>query len=358
MNARQPSESELKKSELENLLDTDPGRNIILHDLSTTAYDSLRFVNKSMFNFFKRHPVQSLVYYLVHKPDEKSVWDILNAYPHLLNFQFKKVVFQKYTATNMTPLQLAHSAGDIEMRDNVFEPLFIQHYGDEQKGIEEMQKQISELKNIHKPFDFGLIMQAISNEPFNLGKDETNRWILSPAMLAAIDVFIEEYDENQPKIFDKAMLFSWETLGKFAEAYAANAAQWGGNNYYLRCALTEEAVLREVILRAPENDKQRFNQGIYYFQQANPEQFKRWQKNRDDASFDDSLKARSVNFNLRASCSDIIFGRAAMRGGWCGVPTVAVGVAAVTKFLSNKNFKLAELMQPHPVHQSTGRVKF
>jgi hypothetical protein len=96
-----------------------------------------------------------------------------------------------------------------------------------------MQKQISEIKNVHKPFNFGPIIEVISKELFNLGQDAEGRYILSPAMLAAIDKFNKEYDENQPKIIDKGMQFRWETLEEFGVAYAAAANEWN-NHYYLR----------------------------------------------------------------------------------------------------------------------------
>lgn len=312
MKARPPSK-------LENILDTDPGQ-IILRSLNETDYRQIRLVNYSLYQFFNS-PSPTIVltrleYHFAQVPNEEKAEGLLRSRQtpmlqkynlNLLDIEFEKVVFPLYTVTNVTLLQLVHGAGDIEMRDNVLKPLFIERYGSKEKGIEEMQKQISEMKNFHKGFDFGPILQAISNELFNLGQDATDRWILSPAMLAAIEKFNKEYDESQPKAIDKGMQFRWETLQEFSDAYAAAAAQWN-NNYYLKCALSEDVVLSRILCYATKNDKQRFNQGLYHLQKDNKELFKRMQKTRDGHDFDAALKKPSLDFVLDSSCLDIVYG--------------------------------------------------
>lgn len=343
------------RSELENILDTDPGQNIILRELDVLDWRPLMLANSSMHQFFnKLSPdiwLDKLKNPLAQKPDEKKTRFILRRNPNLLNVEIKEVVLPRYTLTNMTPLQLAQSAGDFEMRDNVLKPLFIEFYGDEDKAIEKMQEQIAELKNFHKAFDFGPIIQAISNETFTLGKDRaTNKCILSPETLAAIETFQKDYDASQPKIIDKAMQFRWETLQEFSDAYHDAAVRW--NYDYKKCALLEDAALATVLGFATENDKQRFNQGIYYLQKDNPEPFNRMKKTRDGHDFDAALKKPSVDFLLHGSCVDIIFGQ---RGR---VGSGERGADRDTKFLSSKNFKLAELMQPEPRIQSRSCVMF
>ncbi len=328
MKARPPSE-------LEKLLSTDPGQNIILRSLDVMDYSRLRLANYSMFQFFQNLPadfwLDKLEYFLAHRPDERRVRFILKRNLNFLNFEFKEVKFPLYTVTNATPLQLVHGAGDIEMRDETLKPLFEERYGSKEKGIEEMQKQISEMKNVHKRFDFGPIIQAISNELFNHGKDAaTNKWILSPAFLAAYEKFQTDYAAHQHKTIDKGMQFRWETLQELSDAYRDAAALWNHDNK--KCALLEDAVLAEVLRYATKNDKERFNQGLYYLQKDRPEPFKRSQKTRDGYDFDEALKKQSSDFLLNSSCVDIIYaGRSCV--GW---PLRAAGLHVYKIFVEQK----------------------
>lgn len=306
-----------KLSNLEKVLDTDVGQNTILSFLDTKDYHQLMLVNRRHQFFNKLSPsvlLPRLIYHFAQVPDEAKANFMFRRNPklNLLNVEITKVEFPSYIVTNVTLLQLVHGAGDIEMRDRVLKPLFEEQYGKE-KGIEEMKRQIGEMKNVHKPFDFWPIIQAISNESFNNGKDEQGRWILSVNTLAAIEKFRKDFDDNQPKVIDKAMQFRWQTLQDFNDAYDSAAAYWHYN--YYKCALIEDAVQAWVLRYATQNDKQRFNQGVYYLQRKDPEPFYRSQTNRSGYSFDDSLLRPSVDFVLNGSCVDIVLGETRVASG-------------------------------------------
>jgi len=352
MKARQPSP-------LENLLIKDPGQNNILSRLDVTDYVRLSRTCYSMSEFFKKplsinSPI-ALQYYINQEPNDDRVKFILRNNLNLLNVEFKKVIGKTQTFLNVTPLQLAYGAKD-DVMCHTLKPLFIQFHGSEKAGIDEMQRQISEMKDEHKPFDFNPIIQAISNESFNNGRDaKTNKLILSEATLAAIDQFRKDFDATQPKIIDKGMHFRWETLEELFEHYVRAAAQWNYN--YNKCSLFEDAAIALVLEYVPENGTQAFNQGLYYLQKDNPEPYKRAASTRDGHNFRVALKNESVGFILTGSCVDIIYGRA---GGCAGghPATLASRCSHISKLMSSKNFKLAELMQPEPRNQSRSCIMF
>lgn len=304
---------------LDNVLDIDAKQNPLLPLLKTKDYGQLALVNKRGYHLFKTFPPDvvcfdrlspgvlehRLVYHVAFVPDEKKAATILESNLNLLNSKFKKIVFPLYAVTDVTLLQLVQGAGDIEMRDRVLMPLFIKHYGEE-KGIEEMQKQIDQMKNVHKPFDFGPIIEAISKESFNHGRDGKGRSILSPITLEAIETFRKDFDDNQPKIIEKAMQFRWETLQELNHAYGAAAQRW--NHDYQKCALLEDVVHVWVLRYAMQNDKQRFNQGLKGLQKTKPDIFQRLQTNHGKHSFDYSSSEASIEFALTGSYVDIAFG--------------------------------------------------
>jgi len=302
MKARQPSP-------LENLLGEDPGKNNILSRLDVTDYVRLSRTCYSMSEFFKAPlPIRliKLPYYINQEPNDDKVKFILRNNLSLLNFEFEKVIGETQTFLNVTPLQLAYGAKD-DVMCHTLKPLFIELYGSEQAGIDEMQRQISKMKDEHKSFDFNPIIQAISNESFNNGRDpKTNKWILSQATLAAIDQFRKDFDATQPKIVDKGMHFRWETLEELFEHYVRAATQWDYN--YNKCALFEDAAIALVLEYVPENGAQAFNQGLYYLQKDTPEPYKRAAATRDGQNFRGALKMESADFLLTGSCVDIIFG--------------------------------------------------
>jgi hypothetical protein len=327
-----------QSSELEKLLSMDPGKDIILHELDVPDYGRLAETSYNMSQFFTKLPssfwLNKLAYYLAQAPDDVKVQFIIKNNLKLLQIVFKEVVLKSRTVINVTPLQLVYGAGDGEMCGTLT-PFFEEMYGSFD-GRNEMQKQISEMKNDHKPFDFNPIIQAISNEFFNLGKDAaTGKWILNPATLAAIKIFREDFDASQPKIIDKGMHFRWETLQELNNAYAEAAVQWGYD--YKKCALLEDAAFAWVLNYVPENGAQACSQGFYYLQKNNPEPFKRMQKTRDEKNFYEALKQQSAEFLLDGSCVDIIFGGARRRVFGCA------GSAKLQNFCRAKTSNLQNL---------------
>lgn len=303
-------------SVLETILPSDSGQKIVLHHLSVEDCVNLKQTNVNLSQFFNKRPphfwISKLAYHLAQAPDDKWVQFIIKNNPNLIDVVFDKVVLKSCTIFNVTPFQLAYSGKDNGMCEKLL-PFFIKKYGIERSN-EEIQKQIQEMKNYHKPFDFTPIIQAISNELFNTGyNDQTKQLKLSKATLAAIETFNYDFDENQPKIIEKGMQFRWETFQELIDAYAKVAEQWEYD--YNKCALFEDAVFSWVLSYLPENGKQWCNQGIYYLVKDDPDPFIRMQKMRDNKNIDEVLKQRSTDFHLNGFCPDIIFGHAGERWG-------------------------------------------
>jgi hypothetical protein len=341
-------------SPLENLLVEDRGQNNILSRLGVKEFALLSGTCHNMLGFFKTPlPIYQfkLACHLVQEPSDDKVKFILRSNPNLLNFKFKKLELKSQTFFNVTPLQLAYGAKD-DVMCNTLKPFFTQLHGSKEVGITEMQKQISEMKDEHKNFDFDPIMRAISNEFFNNGRDaETNRLILSPVTLAAIEQFRNDFDTAQLKIIDKGMHFRWETLDELCDVYTEAARQWNFN--YNRCTLLEDAVLAWVLGYVPENGAQYFSQGLYYLQHVQndkPEPFKRAAITRDGHNFYEVLKNQSIDFFLRGRRVDIIYGRGSVHGitvpnalGQDGCPSLLAARHLVKNFCRAKTTKLKNL---------------
>ncbi|HLB43247.1 MAG TPA: F-box protein [Gammaproteobacteria bacterium] len=303
--------------------------------------------------------LEKLADYIVIEPNEakiKKIKKILDHYPEFLLKKIKIVI--NHTGrpiVNATPYQLAYGEGDIEMCE-MLAPYFARACGSFEAGENERQKQIRERFsdiNPGKGFDFKPIIKAIANEPFNHGEDENNKWILSEATLTAIETFRKDFDESQPKIINKGMHFRLETLKELYEEYARIAQQWQYD--YKKCALLKDGVISFVLRYVPENDAQKFKQGLYYLQVKGSERenFKRSKVTRDGYNFRGALVAVSPDFHFLGCCVDIIFGwggasylRVAPAGSapWFAWPPFAA--SSLAKFMSSKDFKLAELMQP------------
>ncbi len=206
------------------------------------------------------------------------------------------------------------------------EPIFVEVYGSEDAGIQEMERQRYEkfaedkeadekedqrakahLANILNP-----VIQAIAQEQFNLGEDADNRLILSAATLTAIETFREEFAKSQPKIIEKGMHFRNNTLLETYSAYAQVAPHW--NYSYNKCALFEDGVLSCVLSYASAKDAQECSQGLY-FRQERAEPFARSLMLRGTQNnFYAAVRAASVVFFLSGSCVDIYLG--AVARGW------------------------------------------
>jgi len=300
-------------SNLQQLLSKDEGQKAIIPAFDVKDYAHLALTNFRFSQFFKKPLLfAKFAYYLAQAPDDKEVERILNSnrqgLKELLEVEFKEVTLKMRTITHVTALQLVYGANDREMCETL-RPFFTELYGSVEAGRTAMDRQMSELKNTHKLFNFTPIINAISNESFNNGQDDKGRWILSSDTLKAISEFRETFSASQPKIIDKGMQFRWEILKEFSDAYTDAAKRW--RYCYEKCALLEDAALMWILLYLPENAKQHCNQGLYYLQKNNPEPFGRKQKVRENEkmNFDESLYQDSVDFVLAGSCVDIIYGR-------------------------------------------------
>lgn len=297
------------RSELDKLLWHDVGQ-VILPKLYVADYVSLQRVNSSLYGLFKRKLppncwLPQLAYSLAQVPHDGKVRFILQNNLDLLDVVFKEVKLQSRTVTNVTPLQLAYGAYD-DVMCATLAPFFKLKYGSLEAGNAEMQRQISELGNIHQEFDFQPIIQAITNEPFNHGYDAVGRWLLSPTTVAVIDQFRKDFAKTQPMIINTGIQFRLETLQALFDAYAESISQW--EHDYYKCALLEDAAIAWVLNYLPENIAQSFNQGLWHFQNTNPETFKRMEKTRDGKCFFETLKQQSGLFPLEGACVNIIGG--------------------------------------------------
>jgi hypothetical protein len=326
-------------------------------DLSTKDVchlaQSCRFLFHSLKPSIDQRGLMQLASHVVLEPNEIKVTAMLNAEPTLVNAVIKQV---KDSAgrmhINKTIFELAYGAGDYGMCLAI-KPFFIRVYGSEKVGIEEMERRRNQLlggesteesarKEQESKASLEMLLQpaiaAINAEQFNLGKNDDDKLILSPITLAAIETFREEFTKNQ-RTPTQGIHFRDNTLLEAYEAYASAAGQW--NYDYKKCALFEDGVLAHLLLYMPAPDAQKFSQGLYYLE--NGEQDARSLILRGtNKNFYSSLRAVSVDFHLLGSCVDIIFGGdvASVRG------RRAHAGGSVSKLMSNKIVKLAELMQP------------
>src|SRR3990167_8383382 len=272
-------------------------------------------LNKTCYGLFQKPflnaRLERLAHYIVIEPNEDEIKKILNKYPELFLKKIKKVINHNgRSIINATLYQLAYGEGDVDMCE-MLGSYFERACGNFEAGENERQKQIKERfadNNQAKGFDFKPIIQAISDEQFNHGK-ENNKWILSDSTLKAIETFRKDFDESQPKIIDKGMHFRLETLQELYETYAKAAApQW--EYHYEKCALLEDGIIPFVLRYVPENDAQKLKQGLYYLQTKEPdrEHFNRAKKMRDGRDFRGRLMSASAHFPFLGFYVDIVFG--------------------------------------------------
>jgi hypothetical protein len=287
---------------------------------------------------------------------------MLNREPTLVNAVIKKVVVGEGDSEkiflNNTIFQLAFGAGDHDMGLSI-KPFFVKVYdGSEQAAIQEMDRQRNvkfaenkeederedkqaktDLEALLKP-----VIEAITAEEFNLGNDAHNKLILSDATMAAINTFRRKFADSQPKIIEQGPHFRDNTLLETCNAYAQAETQWGYN--YNKCALFEDGVLSCVLLYVPANVVQKFSQGLHYLQDRS-EKFSRRDTLRDGKNnFYLVSRGPSAEFSMVGSCIDIVF--------WAYRPCFprTRPLAQFAELMSNKNIKLAELMQSQPQPKS------
>jgi hypothetical protein len=274
--------------------------------------------------------LQRLAHYLVVEPNPEKVKAIIKANPQLLRAKIKEVSVNGVSIRGYTPFQLAYGAGDVKAKEGevgmceALEEELTRHLGSKAAAIAEIQRQIAEKKlnvvdevkdkEISDTLDTALksVIQAITNEPFNRGRDANKKLILDDATLLAIATFRSALDELQPKIVEEGMHFRSKTLQETLDAYAQAARTWRYATN--QCILFADGVLSSVLLSClPVNDKQRFfGQGYYhlYGEHNSKEPFARRMTVRGtNINFDDCLRGSSEFSDLSGSYIDIAGGR-------------------------------------------------
>jgi hypothetical protein len=262
---------------------------------------------------------------------------------------------------NKTLFQLAYGAGDDDFC-LAMKPAFIKHLGSESAAIEEMERQRNEMleseedyKNQEEKskahFDALLqpVIKAIDAEQFNLGRDINKKLILSPATLAAINTFREEFAKSQSMVINNGMHFRYETLQETLNAYVRAAGHWEYN--YNKCALFEDSVVATVLSYAPVNDAMQFSQGLYYLQdEVKPEPRKRsLALRRGGSNFYGVCRKASADFALCCSGVDILFGGRGLSGeGSAGY--VGPALTAHFKFLCQTKTSNLQNLCSQPSH--------
>lgn len=326
-----------------------------LDDASRLLARTCRFFYHNYKPVLDQRQQETLAHPVVVKPNEDNMLAMLNRDPRLINTVINKIEVGKGDSKKIllknTIYQLAYGAGDYEMC-LAMKPFFVKVYGSEQAAIQEMDRQLNEkfaenkkederkdkqakadLEALLKP-----VIEAITNEQFNLGEDANKKLILSDATMIAINTFRKGFADSQPKTIEKGPHFRDNTL---LETYAAYASQQWDDDYN-KCALFEDGILSYVLLYAPENVIQRFSQGLYY-QQDRAEKPARADTLRDGINNFYLLSiGPSFNLSLAGSCIDIIYGCietriSGPRGGLEG------GARRLSQFISNKTSNLQSL---------------
>lgn len=276
------------------------------------------FMTSKRFSFFgeeleKRASNQLGKY--IEDADIVKVEAMVKANPRLLLRPIEAIVNPEtgQIIEEMTPLQAAYCEGDDGMC-LMLEKYFELACGSVEAGRDKIRKQINEKFGEGKDEDkesegvrknrLAAIIQAITKEQFNNGRDADKKWILSEATQMDIATFIEEFIASQPKVIKSGRRFRLEILQEVCEAYIEAARLW--NYDYKKCALFEDASVTVVLGYAAVNDAQRFSQGLYYLQERG-EEFKRRSTTRDGHNFYQALRGKSSVFSsLSGSCVDIV----------------------------------------------------
>ena len=288
----------------------------------------LSWTCRELYDLLQNHKRNAILAHLAHftvvEPNETKLRQVLGTLP--LN-ELQKILTQKISQVEIvideendikrvlrdnTLLQLAYGDKDTEMYA-LYQSYFEKAFGCE-PACDIMQKQLAEKFTEASDFEerdkqikvhlaalLRAVIAAITHEPFNR-PNPADKIILSAATLQAIKIFREEFAKTQPRIIDKGFHFRDETLQEVLDTYASATQQW--NDLDNRSALFEEAVLSAVLSYVPENDKQRFNQGLYYT-------FSRRVITQDGYSFRGVLSMESLNFVFPHACVDIVFGTVA-----------------------------------------------
>jgi hypothetical protein len=312
---------------------------------------------------FDQQKLETLAHHVIVKPNEVKMVAMLNCEPTLINAVIKKVVVgegdSKKTFLNNTIFQLAYGAEDHDMCF-AMKPFFLKVYGNEAAALQEMDRQHNEkfaenkeegerkemqakttLESLLEP-----VIQVITNEEFNLGRDANNKLILSDATMDAINIFRRKFADSQAKIIEKGPHFRNNILLNIYNAYIQAAeTQW--HNNYNKYALFEDGIISYVFLFVPVNVAQKFVQGLYYLQDMEKHFTRLNTLKASDNDFYTVLRSPSLDFALAGSCIDVGVGGSRKLGGNNFI-RIDKPREYISKLISNTSIKLVELMQPEP----------
>ena len=317
---------------------------------------SCRFLHEKIQPTLELRRLRALGHFVIVEPNENRVKHLLADKPELVNAIIPPITDAAGRVhREKTILQLSYSVKDAEMCE-VIKLSFISHYQSETTGLAAMQTQINEAFG-YETADYlveattecavkmKLLMQpvitAIEAELFNLGRNADKKLVLNPATLLAIEVFRDELKRWMMKN-DKRLRAYDSALQTVYDTYVMKAAQWHYDEK--KCGLLEDGVLSAVFGYAPENDAQKFSQGLYYLQDHH-EPFKRTIALRFcKRNFYEVLSYRSVDFDLSRRYAQIATWHEGI------APSVCLGRQRVriSNHITSKYSKMENVLQQLP----------
>ena len=257
---------------------------------------------------------------------------------------------------NVTIYELVLGAGDYELAKMV-QPYFSNINDGEQQRIRQYERYKPHIEGMlkQKPYDLTPLIELIkkaSDEDVTalLNKDMTRKSDLC-------DAFIKFRKDWAPRILTQpCMHYNYASL---QHAFELLDREWddlyktGGNNYD-KVRLVWRQLIGFEMRRLPGIDRCVMAQGLYYVTEEQQDVARSYKFKESDGDFpviavDDSLAGLGGDFSVDM-CGGAGRRQATVR------ERLLVGAAGcfVGKLMSNKNFKLAELMQSQPVYQPTG----
>ena len=250
---------------------------------------------------------------------------------------------------NVTIYELVLGAGDYELAKMV-QPYFSTIKEGEKHQIEQYERYKPHIEDMlkQKPYDLGPLIQIIKDASAKdvaamLKKEMTGTSDLCKAM----EAFRKDW---APRIMTKpCMHYNYKSL---QHAFELLDQEWDdlkktSNNNYDKINLVWRQLIGFEMRRLPGIDRCVMAQGLYYVAEKQQDVARSYKFKNSDGDFpviaaDDSLAGLGGDFSV-----DIF-------GDGVGDGVARGGDDVFGKLMSNKNFKLAELMQSQPVHQPTG----
>jgi hypothetical protein len=310
------------RSLLEDFLPTEPSVTELMPKLDVRDLSRLARTCRGLRDLFNAPLlIARAAHYIIVEPDNdniKKVIAMLDADPWLVGAVINQVTSNTgLIIKKKTLFQLANGAGDAEFC-HAMKAAFIKHCGSEEAAIKEMERQRNEIleseeeykkKEVENTAHIQLLLQpviaAIDAEQFYFGRDANEKILLSPATLAAIETFRDELRKWLLNM-KSGMHFHYNTLLEAYNTHAVLVAQWQYDIY--KCALFEDGVLSSILAYVPENDAQKFSQGLYYLQDDNEPCRRSVALREGGKNFYKVLRGPSKYFALSGSCVHILRG--------------------------------------------------